>query len=74
MQSGIVNGFVGSVDNIVHLMQEEIGGARVMATGGLARLIAPLSKTIEQIDGKLALQGLLTVYKRNKAYKESKEV
>lgn len=70
MQSGIVNGFVGSVDNIVGLMKEELGGAKVIATGGLARLIAPQSKTIEHIDGKLALKGLLTVYNRNKALKE----
>ncbi len=70
MQSGIVNGFVGSVDHIINLMSEELGGARVFATGGLANLIAPLSKTIQEIDGKLALQGLLTVYNRNMAGKE----
>ena len=66
MQSGIVNGFVGAVDNLVVNMQEELGGAKVVATGGLARLIAPQSKTIDDIDGKLALQGLLIVYNRNK--------
>ena len=71
MQSGIVNGFVGAVDNIVSLLNEELGGnARVFATGGLAKLIATQSKTIQEIDGKLALQGLLTVYNRNLASKE----
>jgi type III pantothenate kinase len=71
MQSGIVNGFVGAVDHLVELMKEELGEAKVIATGGLARLIAPMSKTIEEIDGKLALQGLLIVYNRNKAAKEA---
>ena len=70
MQSGIVNGFVGAVDNIVTLMKAELGGAKVIATGGLATLIASQSKTIEEIDSKLALKGLLTVYNRNKAAKE----
>ncbi len=65
MQSGIVNGFVGAVDHLVSLMKEELGGATAIATGGLARLIAPLSKSIDETDGMLALEGLMTVYKRN---------
>ncbi|MCK5128228.1 MAG: type III pantothenate kinase [Clostridiales bacterium] len=65
MQSGIINGFVGAVNNIVSLMKKELGDPKVIATGGLARLIAPLSDCIDEIDGKLALQGLMTVYNRN---------
>ena len=71
MQSGIVNGFVGAVDHLAELMKKELGDAKVIATGGLARLIAPMSKTIEDIDRKLALQGLLIVYNRNKQEKEA---
>ena len=71
MQSGIVNGFVGAVDHLAELMKQELGDAKVIATGGLARLIAPMSKTIEDIDGKLALQGLLIVFNRHKAAKEA---
>ncbi len=65
MQSGIVNGFVGAVDNLVSQMKQELGGARAIATGGFSNLIAPLSNSIDEIDPKLALTGLLTVYKRN---------
>lgn len=70
MQSGIVNGFVGAVDNIVGLMKKELDNPKVIATGGLARLIAPLSTEIDDIDGKLALQGLILVYNRNQIVKD----
>lgn len=70
MQSGIVNGFVGAVDNIVGLMKKELDKPKVIATGGLASLIAPLSNEIDEIDGKLALKGLILVYNRNQIVKD----
>ncbi len=72
MQSGIINGFVGAVDNIASLMRKELGTAKVIATGGLARLIAPLTNCIDETDGKLALKGLITVYERNEIFQKEK--
>jgi type III pantothenate kinase len=68
MQSGIVYGYVGLVDGIVDRLVAELGYAcSVIATGGLARLIAPLSKTIAEVDDVLTLVGLRILYERNRA-------
>ena len=51
LQSGLVYGFAGQVDGIVSAIRGELGvEARAVATGGLADLIAPHSRTIDQID------------------------
>jgi type III pantothenate kinase len=65
LQSGLFFGFAGQVDGIVERMQAELGGsAKVIATGGLAELIAPHSKTIEQVDPLLTLDGLRLLWSR----------
>ncbi len=67
MQAGIYYGFCGQVDRIVELMQEELGGqAKIVATGGLAELIAGDSKKIEVIDPFLTLEGLIIIYEKNR--------
>jgi type III pantothenate kinase len=67
VQSGIVFGYVGLVDGLVDRIRLEIDApCRVLATGGLARLIAPESRTIEEVVPDLTLEGLRILYERNR--------
>ncbi|HET9788779.1 MAG TPA: type III pantothenate kinase, partial [Pyrinomonadaceae bacterium] len=66
MQSGLYHGYVGLVDGVLRKMLDEIDGKpRVIATGGLAPLIATGSEFIELVDDTLTLEGLRLVYERN---------
>jgi type III pantothenate kinase len=66
MQSGIYYGFIGQVDGIVRLMKEELGAeTKVIATGGLAELIAGESQEVNTVDPFLTLEGLLLIYDKN---------
>jgi type III pantothenate kinase len=68
LQSGLVYGFAGQVDAIVTRIRGELNApdAPVVATGGLAELIAPHSQTITTVDPELTLQGLRLVWRRNR--------
>ncbi len=67
LQSGLIFGYTALVDGLVERIQRERGeGARVIATGGLASLIARESTTIEEVDEFLTLKGLRLVYERNR--------
>jgi type III pantothenate kinase len=69
MRSGIVFGFVGQIDEIVNRIKEELKKEhkirkrpKVIATGGLAELVAKESKTIEEVNPTLTLEGLRRIY------------
>jgi type III pantothenate kinase len=54
------------VEGIVRRMREELGGdAGVIATGGLAVLVAPETSVIDHVDAELTLRGLRMVWQRN---------
>jgi type III pantothenate kinase len=59
LQAGIVYGFIGQSEALISKMREEMGvDARVIATGGLADVVARHSKLIERVDPYLSLEGL----------------
>ncbi len=75
MQSGLVHGFVGQVDHIVTLMKAEMIAEkliaspeeeiRVIATGGMSRLIGAESATIREVNPQLTLEGLRIIHEMN---------
>jgi len=67
MQIGIMYGFVGQVEGIIHRMKAEVGGnPKVIATGGLASIIASETDTIDVVDEFLTLDGLRIIYEINR--------
>ena len=67
LQSGLVYGFAGQVDGIVGRIREELeADAPAVATGGLADLVAPHSRTVERVDPFLTLDGLRMVWDLNR--------
>lgn len=73
MQSGIVYGNVGKINYLVNRIKDEMvkkgekrEKIRVIATGGLARMIAEETKEIDKTNGLLALEGLRIIYEKNK--------
>lgn len=68
LRSGIVFGYVGLVEGLIARIHSELGGrARVIATGGLATTIAPLTRAIERVDEDLTLEGLRMLWELNTA-------
>lgn len=66
MQSGIYYGYVGQVDGILERLLKEEPQAHIVATGGLARVIAPCSRYISHIEPDLTLEGLRILWMKNR--------
>ncbi len=67
MNVGIIYGYAGLVDGIVRRMKKESGeDLVVIATGGLAPLICEASETIDHVEEFLTLEGLMSIYKKNR--------
>jgi type III pantothenate kinase len=68
LQSGAVYGFGGQVEGIVAAIRGELGAdAKVVATGGLAALIAPHASSISEIDEHLTLRGIEIILRRQRS-------
>lgn len=68
MQSGLVFGYVGLVDGLVERMRSELDHpSTVVATGGLAHLVAEESAVIDHVDSLLTLRGLRLIHVRHSA-------
>ena len=67
MQSGIVYGYIGQINYIINRMKREmdVPDIKVIATGGLAVLVAGESNAIDVMDGLLTLKGLCLIYEKN---------
>jgi type III pantothenate kinase len=66
MQAGLFWGYVDMVEGLVRRIRAELGGdAAVVATGGLAVLVAPETTLIDHVDPELTLRGLRIVWQRN---------
>ena len=66
LQSGAVFGFAAQIDGMVNRFRDELGSCTVVATGGLAHIIAPVASSIEHMEPFLTLHGLRLVYERNR--------
>ncbi|MBI2878736.1 MAG: type III pantothenate kinase [Candidatus Rokubacteria bacterium] len=63
IQSGLVYGYAGLVDGLVERMRAEMeGDPKVIATGGLAPLIAQVARTIHEVNPDLTLEGLRVIH------------
>jgi type III pantothenate kinase len=65
MQAGLVLGHIAMVEGIVDRIRRELGGAKVIATGGLSTVLAPLTDRFDVVDPWLTLDGLRLIAERN---------
>jgi type III pantothenate kinase len=78
MQSGVIYGFAGQVEEVVQRLIEELGpvldGVKVIATGDHAYLLADEARVIQVVDPYLALEGLRIIYEKNQDRGERQHV
>lgn len=68
IQAGAVLGYIGSIEYLIRRAKAEMdcGPVRVVATGGLARMVADNTDLIDVVDGRLVLDGLRLIYERER--------
>jgi type III pantothenate kinase len=66
IQSGVIFGYASMIDGMCDRIEEITGEATVIATGGLADLISPISQAIEHVEPWLTLHGLRLIWERNR--------
>jgi type III pantothenate kinase len=70
MQAGVMFGAVDAVEGTVRRIRQELGtGARVIATGGLASLVAHHTRVIEAVEPTLVLEGIRLIAERTRQAK-----
>ena len=68
MQSGVMFGYVGLIENLVSRIRRELDGhVKVVATGGLANVIAKETGVIDEVNSNLTLIGLRFIYEMNRS-------
>ena len=68
MQSGVMFGYVGLIESLVARIRQELGGkVKVVATGGLANIIAKETKVIDEVNPNLTLLGLRFIHEMNRS-------
>ncbi|MDD3661342.1 MAG: pantothenate kinase, partial [Lachnospiraceae bacterium] len=67
MQAGLVYGQIGQTEYIINQVKKESGytNLKVVATGGLGRIISDATELIEVYDSVLTLEGLRIIYEKN---------
>lgn len=65
IQSGLVIGHIAMIEGLLARMKAELGGAKVIATGGLTAILAPLTDQFDEVDPWLTLDGLRLIAERN---------
>jgi len=66
MQGGLVFGYIGQTEYIIRKIKEEVGAARVIATGGLGRIIFNETDMIDDYDPNLSFKGMKIIYDKNR--------
>ena len=66
IRAGILYGYAGMVDGILARLEEELGPAQAIATGGLAGAVVPYCTAIDEYDDLLTLKGLRLIWERNR--------
>lgn len=75
MQSGAVRGYVGALTGIILDMQKELeGDARVVATGGMGRMMAEHCGLIDDVDPNLTMDGLRRIYENHREVFENRRI
>ena len=73
MQSGAVRGYVGALTGIITDMKKEMApGVKVIATGGMGRMMAEYCPLIDEVDSNLTLDAMQMIYERNKEVFENR--